>query len=118
MDELLTFVVLAGLAEAATQVLIQLIEGIKKHEEGWWKLPVSCVVAALLLFASGLNIFTLMNVPLRIGGEFALAFAALLGGVLVGRYGAAIHDILKGIQGVSNKAQADAVVAVSKAEEV
>jgi hypothetical protein len=101
------FLVLAGLSEAVTQVVIQIVEGIQKKSEDWWKMPVACLFAAVLLYATTLNIFFIMGVPLRIGGELQVAFSSFFGGVLVGRWGSALNDVLDGIRGISDKAKAE-----------
>lgn len=116
MSDIQPFLVLAGLAEAVTQVIIQIIEGIQKKVADWWKMPLACLIAGILLYAAGLNLFLLVGVPLRIGGEFSLIFAAILGGVLVGRWGGAVNDILDVVRGFSDKTKAEAQTAEAEAE--
>ena len=105
------FLVLAGLSEAITQVVVQVIEGIQKKSVDWWKMPLAALFAALLLYVTGLNVFLLLGVPLRISGELQLVFASICGGLLVGRWGAAVNDLLDALRGVSDqiKAKGDAV---------
>jgi len=89
---------LVTLVSSIAEVLYAMLKGLGRPVNDEWKMPMAVVLASVILYATKMNILASVGVPGEFVGTLGPVLTAIVGGMLVGRLAAPVHDALKYVE--------------------